>query len=178
LPTPPAQLAAYTGETSTVPLLQAEIESVTGADGAVAPGVVTVRLDETAHEVSDPVTTSEYWKVNSAFWVGVTVTSAAGCEAGPDWFTVSPCTNVVTTAAPLELNRVRLGYPSMVQVPVPTSLKVMVPMMVPAAPWILPGVALTWAQAAMPVVVVVLAVVGGAAVVVVVRWTVVVVVVG
>jgi hypothetical protein len=59
----------------------------------------------------------------------------------------------------------------MVHVPVPTSLKVIVPMMVPAAPWICPGVALTCAQAAIPAVVVVLAVVGGTKVVVVVRWT-------
>ena len=52
----------------------------------------------------------------------------------------------------------------------PTALKVTVPMMVPAAPWICPGVALTCVQAATPAVVVVLAVVGGgAAVVVVVR---------
>jgi hypothetical protein len=54
----------------------------------------------------------------------------------------------------------------------------MVPMMVPAAPWICPGVPVTCAQAARPGVVVVLAVVGGTAVVVVVvRWTAVVVVV-
>ena len=102
-------MAAYTGETSTVPVLQAEMESATGADAEVAPGVVTVRLDETAQEVSDPVTTSEYWNVNSAFWVGVKVTSAGGCDAGPDWFTVSPWTNVVTTVEPLELKRTRVG---------------------------------------------------------------------
>lgn len=83
--------------------------SVTGADGVVAPGVVMDTLDETAQEVSVPVTTSEYSNVNSACWVGVTVTRAGGCAGGPDWFTVSPCTTVVTTVPPLELKRVKLG---------------------------------------------------------------------
>jgi hypothetical protein len=107
--TPQLAVAAYTGDTSTVPLLHAEMESVTGAEGVVAPGVVMDTLDETAQEVSDPVTTSEYWNVNSACWVGVRVTSAGGCDAGPDWFTVSPWTKVVVTTPPLELNRVTLG---------------------------------------------------------------------
>jgi hypothetical protein len=53
----------------------------------------------------------------------------------------------------------------MVQVPLPTSANVTVPTMVPAAPCAWPGVAVTWAQAAMPVVVVVPAVVGGTLVV-------------
>ena len=61
----------------------------------------------------------------------------------------------------------------MVQVPDPTSLSVIVPMMVPAAPWIWPGVPLTCVQAATPAVVgggaTVVVVGGGAAVVVVVR---------
>jgi hypothetical protein len=92
-----------------VPLLQAEIESGTGDEARVAPGVKTDKVDETAQLVSEPVTTSEYWKVNSAFWLDERVTSAAGCDGGPERFTVNPFTTVVGTVAPLALYRVKLG---------------------------------------------------------------------
>ena len=53
----------------------------------------------------------------------------------------------------------------MVHVALPTGVRVMVPTMVPAAPCVCPGVAVTCAQAAMPAVVVVVVpvVVGDAA---------------
>ncbi len=49
-----------------MPLLQADMESDTGGEGLVAAGVVTDKVEEIAQLVSEPVTTSEYWKVNSA----------------------------------------------------------------------------------------------------------------
>jgi hypothetical protein len=64
---------------------------------------------------------------------------------------------VIGTVAPDELKRASAGYPSMVHVALPTGANVMVPTMVPAAPCDCPGVAVTCAQAAMPVVVVVVA---------------------
>ena len=65
-------------DTFTVPLLHGVIESGTGADALVAPGVVTDRVVEVAQLVSVPVTTSEYWKVNSACFVDVRVTVEGG----------------------------------------------------------------------------------------------------
>ena len=73
------------------------MESGTGDEGLVAPGVVTDTVDEQAQVVSEPVTTSEYWKVNSACWPDVSVTRDGGWVGGPDRFTVSPCTTVIGT---------------------------------------------------------------------------------
>jgi hypothetical protein len=140
-------------------LLQGAIVNGTWADAVVAPGGVTVTVLELAHEVSFPVTTSEYSKVNSACWPEARVTTDGGWVAGPERFTVRPSTTVIGTVAPDELKRASAGYPSMVHVALPTGANVMVPTMVPAAPCDCPGVAVTCAQAAIPVVVVVPAVV-------------------
>ena len=106
--------------------------------------------------------------MNSACWVGLSVTNDGGWVGGPDRFTVSPLTIVIGTEAPEELKRANTGYPFMVHVALPTGVRVMVPTMVPAAPCDCPVVAVTCAQAATPaaVVVVVPAVVGVTAVVV------------
>ena len=64
---------------------------------------MTDTLVELAHDVSDPVTTSEYWKVNSACWPARSVTTDGGWVGGPDRFTVSPFTMVIGTVAPPEL---------------------------------------------------------------------------
>ena len=90
-------------------MLHGVIESGTGAEALVAPGVVTDTVVEEAQEVSVPVTTSEYWNVNSACCEDVNVTSDGGCDGGPDTLMVSPCTIVVGTEAPLAVKRVRVG---------------------------------------------------------------------
>jgi hypothetical protein len=92
-----------------VPLLQGVIDRGTGAEALVAPGVVTDSVVEVAQEVSEPVTTSEYWNVNSACCDGVNVTSDGGCDGGPETLMVSPCTMVVGTEAPLAVKRVNVG---------------------------------------------------------------------
>ena len=138
-------------------LLQGAIVNGTCGDAVEAPGGVTVTVLELAHEVSSPVGTSEYSKVNSAFWPEVSVTTDGGWVGGPERFTVRPFTPVIGTLAPDELKRASAGYPSIVHVAPPTGVNVMVPTMVPAAPCDCPGVAVTCAQAAMPVVVVVVA---------------------
>ena len=79
------------------------MESGTGDEGLVPPGVMTDNVDETAQLVSAPLTTSEYWKVNSASWVGERVTSAGGWDGGPATCMVNPCTTVVGTMEPLGL---------------------------------------------------------------------------
>jgi hypothetical protein len=138
-------------------LLQGAIVNGICADAVVAPGGVTVTALELAHCVSLPVGTSEYSNVNSACWPEVSVTTDGGWVGGPERFTVRPFTTVIGTVAPDELKRASAGYPSMVHVALPTGANVMVPTMVPAAPCDCPGVAVTCAQAAMPVVVVVVA---------------------
>ena len=47
-----------------------------------------------------PVTTSVYWKVNSACWPEVSVTTAGGWVGGPERFTVKPLTMVIGTRRP------------------------------------------------------------------------------
>jgi hypothetical protein len=92
-----------------VPLLQGAIVNGTCADATDAPGGVTVSEVELAHDVSDPVTTSEYSKVNSACWPELNVSGDGGWVGGPERFTVRPSTTVIGTVTPDELNRASAG---------------------------------------------------------------------
>ena len=133
-----------------MPSLHGAIVNGSGSDGDDEPGAVTDSVVEVAHGVCAPVGTSEYWNVNSACCVAVNVTRAGGCVGGPDRLIVRPSTTVVGNAAPAALNLASVGYPFMVHAEVPTAASVTVPTIVPAAPWVWPGVTLTRAQAATP----------------------------
>ena len=90
-----------------------------------------------------PTGTSEYWYANCAVPDGASVTGDGGALAGGDNDTDNPLTMVTVRGSPVLEKRASAGYPFAMHGEDPTLVTVTTPVMVPAAPWDWPAVAVT-----------------------------------